>query len=337
MPRKEIALSLVMLFGVWGCGSSEPEAPEEPQIGTVNQMDPALESIVPADYKIEKLQGGFQFTEGPVWIPGESPHLLFSDIPANTIFKWSAAAGVEEFLKPVYEGERTEGSLGSNGLLLDPQGRLVLCEHGARRVSRMVDGELQTIVDEYQDKRLNSPNDAVYASGGALYFTDPPYGLPEQDEDPAKELDFNGVFRLSPDEEDLQLLTKEQTRPNGIGFSPDGKTLYVANSDQENRVWMAYPVNDDGSIGEGGVFFDANALEAEGVPDGLAIDSKGYVYATGPGGVLILSPAGKHLGTIELPELPANCTFGGPQGNELYITARTGLYRIGLNAKGLSL
>ena len=331
------SILLISLVFSGGCAAPEPEpAPVDHGAGTVLRVDPAVDAIIPEDYKIEKLQDGFQFTEGPVWINKDGGYLLFSDIPANAVYKWTPDGQVTDFLKPVFEEEYEDGRfVGSNGLLLDPDGNLLLCEHGGRRVSRMgEDGTRTTVVDKYEGKGLNSPNDAVVHSDGSLYFTDPPYGFAQQDDDPAKELDFNGIYRFGTDGK-LTLLNRDQTRPNGIGLSPDEKTLYVANSDASKKVWMAYPVNDDGTVGAPAVFFDATLSEAEGVPDGLTLDAQGNVYGTGPGGVWIFSPEGKHLGTIQPEEVPANATFGDADGMTLYMTARTGLYRIRLNAKGL--
>ena len=331
-PIALTALGCLVFFA--GCAA--PPEPMDHGAGVVLRSDPAVDEIIPQDYKIEKLYGGFQFTEGPVWADKDGGYLLFSDIPANAIYKWTPDGQVTDFLKPVFEDEYEDGRfVGSNGLLLDSDGNLVLCEHGGRRVSRMGDdGTRTTLVEQYEGKGLNSPNDVVLHSDGSLYFTDPPYGFAQQDDDPAKELDFNGVFRFGPDGK-LTLLSRAQTRPNGIGFSPDEKTLYVANSDPNAKLWMSYPVNDDGSLGEGAVFFDASSSEAEGLPDGMALDSQGNVYATGPGGVWIFSPEGKRLGTIQPDEVPANATFGGSDGMTLFMTAQTGLYSIRLLARGL--
>lgn len=325
-----------------GCGPSEPEpdATEAPVAGasegTVLKVSGALDAIVPADYKIEKLAGGFVFTEGPLWVREGGPYLLFSDVRGNAIYKWTpGSTQAVDFKKPVLEGDVPEGSLaGSNGLTLNSQGRLMICEHGNRRISRIEkDGTQTAVVNSYNGKRLNSPNDLTYKSDGWLYFTDPPYGLPKQDEDPQKELDFNGVFRLSPDEKTLELLTGDQTRPNGIAFSPDEKTLYVANSDAGHKVWMAYDVQGDGKIANGRVFYDVTSEASEGLPDGLKVDTSGNLYATGPGGVWIFNPAGEHLGTIQPTEVPANVAWGD-DGHTLYMTARTGLYRITLLSEG---
>ena len=333
----KVFLNVLFALLLFACGGGEPapEAEADHGAGTVVKLDPALDAIVPADYKIEKLSGGFMFTEGPLWRTEGGPHLLFSDVRGNAIYKWDAGSGeVSDFRKPVFEGEYEEGRyIGSNGLTRDPQGRLIICEHGNRRVLRIEKDNSETVIAErYNGKRLNSPNDIVYKSDGWAYFTDPPYGLAGLDDDPAKELDFNGIYRLSPDGK-LELLNDKQTRPNGLGFSPDEKTLYVANSDGALKVWMAYGVNDDGTLDEGRVFADATAETAEGLPDGLKLDKQGNLYLTGPGGVWIYNPEGKHLGSIQPEEVPANVAWGD-DGKTLYMTARTGLYRIALNAEG---
>ncbi len=346
---KEIDLSItgglaVRCFGVGivsvcvgigtGCGAAEQVGVStvEPA-GSVIRLDPAFNQLVPIDAVIEKVAGGFQFIEGPVWVSGR---LLFSDIPANTVYSWSEDQGPKVFLQPVLSDDSDTGGIGgSNGLSLDEEGRLILCEHGNRRVARMEnDGSRTTLADRYDGKRLNSPNDIVFHSTGAAFFTDPPYGLPQQDDSPAKEQLQNGVYRLDVDG-GVTLLASGQTRPNGIGLSPDERTLYVANSDSApNRLWMSYPVLDDLTLGEGTVFHDASAMEQPGAPDGLALDRSGNVYATGPGGVMVFDANGKHLGTIAPNELPANAGWGD-DGKTLYMTARTGLYRIKLRSEGL--
>jgi gluconolactonase len=308
---------------------------QEPGAGSIQRIDPALNKLVPADAKIEKLAGGFRFTEGPVWIRDGGGYLLFSDIPANAILKWTPA-GVTTFRKPVFPDKHPDGQfVGSNGLTLDAQGRLISCEHGNRRVARTEkDGAITVLVDRFEGKRLNSPNDAVYQKNGDLYFTDPPYGFQKQDDDPAKELPFNGVYRLTANGK-LELLVKDMTRPNGLGFSPDEKLLYIANSDPKRKNWMVFDVRADGTLANGRVFFDVTQERADGLPDGLKLDAAGNLYCTGPGGVWVFSPDGKHLGTIRPPEVPANCHWGDADGKTLYMTARTGLYRIRLNAVGL--
>ena len=299
--------------------------------GTLLRIDPAMDALVPANARIEKLSGGFAFTEGPVW-HRRFGHLMFSDLRSNAIHIWDDAEGLSTFMHPVFEGESETSSVGSNGLNIDSQGRLILMEHGNRRVSRMENGNTVVLADNYQGKRLNSPNDSAYRSDGWLYFTDPPYGLAGLEDDPARELDFNGIYRLSPDGE-LELLESGQTRPNGIAFSPDERTLYVANSDAENKVWMAYVVRDDGTLGTGRVFFDINDQNETGAADGLKVDVDGNLFATGPGGVWIFDANGKHLGTIKPDEVPANVAWGD-DGSTLYMTARSGLYRIRLSTSG---
>lgn len=307
-----------------------------PTIGEVVRADAGLDALIPADAKIQVLSSGFEWSEGPVWVPaaGNEPgYLLFSDIPRNSIMKWVEGQGVSLFLKPAgYTGQIGYGNEpGSNGLLLDAKGQLVACEHGDRRLSVLTQGGgKRTLVDNYEGKRLNSPNDATFKSNGDLYFTDPPYGLPKGYDDPNRELDFCGVYRLSKDGK-LTLLTKEMTRPNGIAFSPDEKTLYVAQSDPAAPIWKKFPVKDDGTLGAGELFYDATEnfkKKLPGLPDGMDVDSKGNVFATGPGGVYVISPSGKLLGRITTGEATANCKLGGPNGDQLFMTADMYLCRI---------
>ena len=265
-------------------------------------------------------------------------YLLFSDIPNNAVMKWKDGEGISVFLKPSgYTGTTPRGGeLGSNGLTLDAAGRLVLCQHGDRRiVRREADGRWTTLVDRYQGKRLNSPNDLVFKSNGDLYFTDPPYGLPKGADDPTRELDFCGVFRVSAADGKVTLLTKEMTRPNGIAFSPDEKILYVSQSDPQKAVWMAFPVKEDGTLGPGRVFYDATrwTKTLKGLPDGMKIDRSGNLFATGPGGVNVFSPDGTLLGRINPGEPTANCAFG-EDGSVLYVTANQYLCRIKTSTKG---
>ena len=318
--------------------------------GVIDRKDPRFDKLIPKDAKLEKLAEGFEWSEGPVWVR-DGGYLLFSDIPRNSVMKWKQGEGATLFLKPAgYTGVTPYGGEpGSNGLALDSKGRLISCEHGDRRVSRMeTNGGKRTLVDSFQGKRLNSPNDLVFHSSGDLYFTDPPYGLPQNVDDPRKELDFQGVYRLSGSHAspegnrdaqadfELTLLTKEMTRPNGIAFSPDEKTLYVANSDPKRAVWMAFDVKSDGTLGKGRVFFDATSWvdKKKGLPDGLKVDKQGNLFATGPGGVHVFAPNGTHLGSIDTGEATANCGFG-EDGTVLYITADMYLCRIRTSTKGL--
>ncbi|HBY60865.1 MAG TPA: gluconolactonase [Solibacterales bacterium] len=306
-----------------------------PGLGRILREDPGLDAILDKDAKLEVIASGFDWTEGPLWVK-QGGYLLFSDIPRNSIYKWSEKDGLSLWMKPSgYTGVTDYGAEpGSNGLTLDPQGRVVFCEHGDRRVSRLENGGgKKTLADSYLGKRLNSPNDAVYHSSGALYFTDPPYGLPKRWDDPLRELDFCGVYRLSTSGE-LTLLSKELARPNGIAFSPDEKILYVAQSDTK-AIWMAYPVKADGTLGPGKIFADASHMigKLPGAPDGMKVDRAGNVFATGPGGVHIYSPQGKLLGRIETGERTSNCAWGG-DGSTLYITADMYVCRIRTRTKG---
>lgn len=301
-------------------------------LGRIEILNPVLQQKLAGDAAVEVLAGGFTWTEGPVWIEDDAGgHLLFSDIPRNSIFRWSERSGIELFMNPSgYTGVTYYGlEPGSNGLALDPQGRLCACEHGDRRVSVLTDGGGKlTIVDRYQGRRLNSPNDLVFDSKGNLYFTDPPYGLPERADDPRRELDFCGVYRLAPDGK-LQLLSKQLDRPNGIGLSPDEKTLYVAQSDPERPIWMAFPIDAQGALGEGRVLFDAKPYMAEfpGLPDGMAVADDGTVFGSGPGGVYVISPEGQLLGRLLTGGRTSNCTFDATE-KTLYITADSYLCRV---------
>ncbi len=334
-PRLLTAAALVMLIG--GSAALAAEQAKFPSFGKIERKDPRLDKIVPKDAQMEKLAEGFDWSEGPVWIK-DGGYLLFSDIPRNSVMKWKEGEGITLFMKPSgYTGVVDYGAEpGSNGLTLDSQGRITFCEHGDRRVSRLEkDGGKKTLVDNYQGKRLNSPNDATYKSNGDLYFTDPPYGLPKNFDDPRRELDFCGVYRLSKDGQ-VTLLTKDMTRPNGIAFSPDEKTLYVAQSDPAAAVWMAFDVKPDGTLGKGRVFFEATSWAKagqKGLPDGLKVDRAGNLFATGPGGVHVFASDGSHLGTFATGEATANCAWGD-DGSTLYITADMYLVRVKLTTKG---
>ena len=305
---------------------------------TIERLDPALDALVAPDAKIELLAEGFDWTEGPVWHRAGG-YLLFSDIPRNTIHRWKEGQGVSVYMRPAgYAGATPFGrELGSNGLTFDAHGELVMADHGNRQVSRVdsVTFTKTVLADRYHGKRFNSPNDVVFSRAGDLFFTDPPYGLAKLNEDAAKELDFNGVYRLSHSGV-LSLLTRELTFPNGIALSPDERTLYVAVSDPARPVWMAYDLQADGTLARGRVFFDASALSKagrQGLPDGMKVDAAGNVFASGPGGILVFSPQGKHLGTIVTGDLTANCAFGD-DGSTLYMTVNHSLMRVRLKAKG---
>jgi gluconolactonase len=301
----------------------------------VVRLDKALDAIVPANPKLEKLAEGFQFTEGPVWHP--DGYLLFSDPNDNMIYRWTPQG--ELFIyrpKSGYTGFDIGeyGQPGSNGLTLDREHRLTINEHGNRRVTRLEkNGVLTVLADRYQGKRLNSPNDLVYRSNGDLYVTDPPFGLPKFFDDRRKELPFSGVFRVRDGKVDL--VAQDLTGPNGIAFSPDESYLYVGDWDPKRKVVMRYPVKPDGTLGAGDVFFDMTAEPGEDAIDGIKVDRLGNLYVSGPGGLWILSPEGKHLGTLRGPEHPHNLAWGDADGKTLYLAAQTGLYRMRMNTPGI--
>jgi gluconolactonase len=354
---RPLRLALLWTFAIAVAPAAAQEKKPYPTIGTIERLDPRFDKLIPKDAKLEKVAGGFIWTEGPVWVRNGG-YLLFTDIPNNVVNKWKEGEKVVPFIKPSgYTGKKPRGGKpadepGANGLRTDVQGRLHLCEHGDRRVSRIdlflrpdtapllnakaVLGKKTVLADKYMGKRLNSPNDLVFHSNGDIYFTDPPYGLLKREKDPARELDFFGVYRISAADGKLTLLTKEMTRPNGIALSPDDKTLYVANSDPELAIWKAFAVKADGTLGEGKVFFDASKWvgKKKGLPDGLRVDVDGNLFATGPGGVLVFAPDGTHLGTIATGVPTSNCTFG-EDGSVLFVTANHDIGRIRTGTKGL--
>jgi gluconolactonase len=338
MDKRSYLFVAVLLAGC--TSSTSPEQPAAkvenagpPGVGAIVRLDPALDSLIPASAKIEKLAGGFGFTEGPLWFT--EGYLWFSDVTGNVVRQWGPDGKITEILRPG-GGENKEAPAGSfigpNGMIHDKDGAVLLCQHSNRQIVRIAkDHQVSTFLDKFEGKRFNSPNDLVYKSDGSLYFTDPPYGLLKQDVDPKKQLKFNGVFRYANGK--VQAIINDLTRPNGIAFSPDEKTLYIANSDDKRRVWMAYDVKPDGAVTNGRVFADVTAEKEGGNPDGMKVDSLGNVYASGPAGIWVFSPTGKHLGTIKPGETPANCNWGD-DGKSLYITAETGLYRIKLAVSG---
>jgi gluconolactonase len=308
--------------------------PHEVNIEVVRH-DAAMDAIVGPNPKLFKLAEGFKFTEGPVWVP-KSRYLLFSDPNQNTIYQYTQNGALSVFRQPSgYDGAdiAAYGQPGSNGLTLDPEGRLTINEHGNRRITRLEsDGRLTVLADRYEGKRLNSPNDLVYRSDGTLYFTDPPFGLPKFFDDPRKELPFSGIYALRQGR--LQLLNTDLRGPNGIALSPDETYLYVGNWDEQHKVIMRYEAQADGTLANGRVFVDlTNAPGDEGI-DGIKVDRQGHLYVSGPGGLWVIAPTGVHLGTIIAPKHIHNMAWGDADSQMLYLCARSGLYRMRLNIPG---
>ena len=324
------AVTLVLVGGAATSGDRKT-------IGRIERADPRLDELVPRDAIIEVLAEGFRWSEGPAW-DRAAGRLLFSDVPNNVVHAWSEKDGLSSFLKPSgYTGPEGGGGRepGANGLAFDARGRLVLCQHGDRRISRLEDGRFVTLVDRFEGKRFNSPNDLVLGADGSIYFTDPPYGLTKTFEDPGREIGWNGVYRLASDGR-VSVLVKDLRAPNGIGLSPDGRILYVGQSDPSRPVVMAYDLAKDGAVSNGRIFFDTMPLRKNGPggPDGLKVDRGGNVFTTGPGGVVVVSPKGEYLGTIVTGVPTANCAFGD-DGSTLYLTANDRLCRVRTTAKGL--
>ena len=316
--------------------------------GQIIRLDPSLDSLIPAGAQIEKVADGFGFSEGPVWLHTSGPgFLIFSDIPANAIDKWNPQDGkVSVFLDKsgfagtdpgdagfqLNNGHAVVTLYGSNGVTLDKQGRVTYCQHGDRGVMRLEkDGKRTVLADHYEGKRLNSPNDLVYKSEGSLYFTDPPFGLRKVADDPKKELPFSGVYLLAKGK--LTLVNKDFGAPNGLAFSPDEKYLYV--DDSFTKTYWRFEVQTDGTLTNKKLLVDASSSKEDGVPDGMKVDKQGNIYAAGPGGVWVITPEGKHLGTIRPPENPANLAWGDADAKTLYFTAVTGLYRLRVNVSGI--
>ena len=316
---------------------------------SILRLDPVAKTIVPENAQLERVVTGFnKWTEGPVWT--DNGDLFFAEIPSNNIIRWTPGKNASVFIHPSgYTGAKPFGGPepGSNGMTLDADGRLTIAGHARRNVWRLESmsptAQITVLADSFNGKKLNSPNDVVYKSDGSLYFTDPPYGLPTQsDEDPEKELKINGVYRIpnaraqkpgsTPDRGKLQLLIRDMERPNGIAFSPDEKFLYV--SDSGKKLWMRYNVADDGSLNNGALFLSAAGEKAPGQPDGVKVDRSGNLYGSGPGGVWIISPAGKHVATIPVSEVVSNLNWGDKDRKTLFITASTSVYRIRLGVAG---
>jgi gluconolactonase len=322
-------LSLCIISILFSC-----RQPKE--FGSIERIDPDFDLIVHKNAKIEIIAQDLEWSEGPLWIDSLKM-LLFSDVPTNTVYKWTEQNGKEIYLKPSgYTGTTQRGGeMGSNGLLLNGAGKLVLCQHGNRQVAEMVADlahpmpEFKTIADTFQGKKFNSPNDAVFKKNGDIYFTDPPYGLERNMQDSLKEIPFQGVYLVKSTGQ-VKLLLDSITRPNGIALTPDEKTLIVANSDQNRLRWYAYDVVGD-SLAKGRIFYDATSVAGSqpGSADGLKIDKNGNVFATGPGGIWVFDRRGKVMGKIKVPEATSNCALS-PDQKTLYVTADMYVLRIKL-------
>ena len=326
-----VAAGLVALSAAPLSALAQTETPAG--AGVVIRVDPRFDALVPAGAMIERVADGFVFLEGPVWRNADS-RLFYSDLRGNAIYQWTAAEGVRDVAKPFFTGDGTGlRGVGPNGIALDAEGRLLACVYGSRSVIRMEkDGTRTTLADRFEGKRLNSPNDLIVARDGTVYFTDPSFGLEGTDNSPLRELSFNGVYRLRPNGQ-LDVLTRELERPNGLVLSPDEAILYVANSGGGAVTgWLAYDLTAAG-LSNKRVFFDVTGVQGEGGADGMKVDLAGNVYATGPGGVWVIAPDGTHLGTIRPPEALTNVGWGD-DGRTLFITGRTALYRIRLSARG---
>jgi gluconolactonase len=352
--RSLLALSAVAVlcsFALSAVGAAVAGDPSDAIVATpvkLDKLDATIDHIVPAGAKLERVATGFKWTEGPLWI---KDRLYFAEIPSNSIRVWTPGKGVEIFLQPSgYKGSTPYGGPepGTNGMTLDVHGRLTAAGHAQRDIFRLesLDPKAQQTVlaDSYQGKKLNSPNDVVYKSDGSAYFTDPPYGLrTQQDNDPEKQLKMNGVYRIphalaqkpgsEPARGELQLLVTDLTRPNGIAFSPDEKYLYVNNS-QPKKLWMRYTVKPDGTVRDAKLLYDATADNRPGVPDGMKVDMEGNIYSAGPGGIWIISPEGKPIGTILVPGRTSNVAWAGPDRKTLYVTGSEGIFRVHLNIAG---
>jgi gluconolactonase len=311
-------------------------AAAETSPAAITSLDPRFDQLVPKDATLEMIADGFTWVEGPVW-DKRGGYLLFSDIPANAVYKWQRDAGLRLFLKNSgYSGAApfTGKEPGSNGLTLDANGQLVLCRHGDREIGRLEqDGRITTLADRYDGHRINSPNDLVFTSDGTLYFTDPPFGLPKGFDDPEK-APIQGVYRIAKDGK-LSLLIEDIKAPNGIGFSPDERTLYVSDVDPQRAAWLAYDVKSDGTVANGRVLFDATRWRRDPFfgPDGFKVDRQGNIFGARPGGVSVIAPDGTLLGTIETGKPTSNVAWG-EDGSTLFITGGTSVYRIRVTTKG---
>ncbi len=341
MKARNITIPLCITLFLAACQpNKQPASDFAKQVNAARRIeiiDKEALNVIDSSAAIEVIDSGYKWSEGPVYVK-DGDYLLFSDIPNNKIMKWKEGMASSVYLSPSGNtgGRKVEKEPGSNGLTLDAKGNLILCQHGDRRIARM-DAPLNnpiskfvTLADNYLGKKLNSPNDLVYSANGDLYFTDPPYGLDKRLEDTAKQLDFQGVYRLKPSGQ-LDLVTKELKLPNGIAFSPDGKILYVSNSDSLNMIWMKYELNDDGLIKNESLFYHAKEYDGTnaGNPDGMKVNKSGYIFAAGPEGLWLFNPAGKLLARIYTGTKTANCAFSDDQ-KTIYITCSSYVMRVRL-------
>ena len=338
---------LVCLMGLLAGSFVQAQSVRPVTIGAVVRLDPRLDRLIPPTAAIDVIASGFSHLEGPVWV-ADSNYLLVNDTRAQITYSWSARTGLTKFLEHTgYTGRLPYGEEpGANGMAIDRQGRLLIAEHGDRRLAALPlvgHGGKQTLADAYRGRRLNSPNDVAVHPDGGIYFSDPTYGLPQQDTDPKREQPLKGVYRLpASGRGEPALLIQNLTYPNGLAFSADGKTLFVSQSDSLKPLIMAYPVLADGKLGAGRVYFDASSLPRlryKEVPDGLKTDRAGNLWATGPGGLLIIAPTspgqpGRLIGRIDTGEVIANCAWGD-DGQTLYLASGTYLCRIRPTAPGI--
>ena len=346
-----LALGLAACTAVGDSGAdaaSDTAAAEPPAaagfdtVGQLTSYDAAFAEVFDPGARIEKLtEDTFTWSEGPTWVREGGGYLLFNDPPENRMYRWSQADGLSLFLEPSgYAGPPldTLREGGANGLFTEADGSVLLADSGNRLIARFnaADKSRVTLAESFEDKRFNSPNDVVARGDGTVFFTDPPYGLKDGDESPAKEQPVNGIYRIDADGS-VHLLDDSLSRPNGIAFSPDGNTLYVANSDEQRPIWMAYTLDATGDVVDKRQFADASDLArdgGQGLPDGLAVSTDGLVFATGPGGVLVFDAQGKRLGRIETGSAIANAAFGD-DGRTLYMTSHRFLARVPLKVAGL--
>jgi gluconolactonase len=336
--------SLFAGFAIICSQASADDLTPRPVMGEILRMDPAADSLLSPDAKMEVLASGLDWSEGPVWIPknanepGGGDYLVFSDVPRNQVMKWKEGEGLSVFLKP--SGYTGLGDYspepGSNGLNVNSRGELISCEHGDRRLSVLtLGGGKRTLADNFEGKRFNSPNDSTLDRAGNIYFTDPPYGLPKGPEDTmTREISWNGIYKWAPNGQ-VTLMTREMTFPNGITLSPDQKTLYVSQSDPKAAIYKAFPIKPDGTLGPSRIIADVTSMVAgnRGLPDGMKTDSAGNLWATGPGGVHVMTSEGKLLARLDTKMACGNCCFGG-DGSWLYICSDAFVVRVKTKVKG---